>query len=141
MNILITLPKHLIESILSGQKRYEMRKCIAKYMELGTDGFFVVEKGTNKIRCWCRIDSIIGQCMSVDEAKRLSKVLCVTTEYILDYAHVGTTVYLWKIGKVVKFVGLHRESLQICKNPQQFSYCHMSYEEIIAYGEWKLIKS
>jgi len=48
MNILITLPKNLLEKILSGEKKYEMRKCLPKNMKLGEDGFFVVEKGTDE---------------------------------------------------------------------------------------------
>ena len=59
MNILITLSKELINEILSGNKKFEMRKCIPKNLKIGEDGFFVVEKGTDLIRCWCRVDSII----------------------------------------------------------------------------------
>lgn len=35
MNILITLPKHLIEKIVSGEKKFEMRKCLPKHMKIG----------------------------------------------------------------------------------------------------------
>ena len=59
MNILITLPKHLIDKIISGEKKFEMRKCLPKNMRLGEDGFFVVEKGTNEVRCWCRVDKCL----------------------------------------------------------------------------------
>ena len=59
MNILITLPKDLIEKIISGEKVYEMRKCLPKNMTIGVDGFFVVEKGTSDVRCWCRVDKAI----------------------------------------------------------------------------------
>lgn len=58
MNILITLPKHLIDKILSGEKEFEMRKCLPKKMKIGEDGFFVVEKGTDNVRCWCRVDEV-----------------------------------------------------------------------------------
>lgn len=58
MNILITLPKDLIAKIVSGEKRYEMRKCLPKHMKIKEDGFFVVEKGTDEVRCWCRIDDV-----------------------------------------------------------------------------------
>ena len=44
MNILITLPKDLLEKIISGEKEFEMRKCLPKHMKIGEDGFFVVEK-------------------------------------------------------------------------------------------------
>jgi hypothetical protein len=48
MNILITLPKNLLAKILSGEKRYEMRKSLPKNMKVGEDGFFVVEKAPTR---------------------------------------------------------------------------------------------
>ena len=59
MNILITLPKDLLEKIISGEKKFEMRKCLPKNMRIGEDGFFVVEKGSDEVRCWCRVDKAI----------------------------------------------------------------------------------
>lgn len=99
MNILITLPKNLIEDIISGKKKYEMRKFQPKYMRVGKEGFFVVEKGTDKIRCWCRVDAVRKPI--IDSKQR---------------------VYLWKIGKVKVFDCLKRDPLLIKKNPQQFAY-------------------
>jgi hypothetical protein len=40
MNILITLPKNLLEKIISGEKEFEMRKCLPKHMKIG-EGFTV----------------------------------------------------------------------------------------------------
>lgn len=128
MNILITLPKQLIDKILSGQKKFEMRKCLPKNMRLGEDGFFVVEKGTNKVICWCRVDVVYGTYMSRACASWLAFSLCVSAEYIEKYAN-SKKIYLWKISKVVKFQGLCRDSLMIDKNPQQFAYCPLSYGE------------
>ena len=129
MNILITLPKHLIEKIISGEKKFEMRKCLPKYMNLGEDGFFVVEKGTDEVRCWCRVDNYMDGTMTEGQARKISKDLCVTPQFILDYASVGTTVYLWQIGKVKVLQDLCRGSLFVDKNPQQFAYCPLSYGE------------
>lgn len=129
MNILITLPKNLIDKILSGEKKYEMRKCLPKQMEIGEDGFFVVEKGTDDIRCWCRVDYAIPAIMNEFNAERLSKDLCVTPQFILDYAPTGTGVYLWEIGKVITFDNLKRDSVYYGRNPQQFAYTPLSYGE------------
>lgn len=41
----------------------------------------------------------------------------------------GKKVYLWKIGKVLYFENLCRDSLFVDKNPQQFAYCPLSYGE------------
>lgn len=129
MNILITLPKHLLDKILSGEKKYEMRKCLPKNMKLGEDGFFVVEKGTDEVRCWCRVDSVIHTGMNAYVAERFSDDLCVTPQFILNYAPVGKDVWLWQIGKVVELQDLCRKSLVVDKNPQQFAYCPLSYGE------------
>ena len=42
MNILITLPKYLLDKIISGDKIYEMRKCMPNNFRLVEDGFFIV---------------------------------------------------------------------------------------------------
>ena len=129
MNILITLPKELITEILSGNKEFEMRKCLPKNLKVGEDGFFVVEKGTDLIRCWCRVDSITNVKMTKERAMYYSGSLGVTQQFILRYAPPGTRVYLWKIGKTIEFCDLHRGYLVIDRNPQQFAYAPLSYGE------------
>ncbi len=129
MNILITLPKNLLEKIMSGEKKFEMRKCLPKLMKVGEDGFFVVEEGTDEVRCWCRVDEVETHRLSEDFAKRYAKDLCVNQSYIQGYAHVGDNVHLWKIGKVVKIDCLKCGSLFVGKNPQQFAYCPLSNGE------------
>lgn len=128
MNILITLPKKLLEDIITGKKKYEMRKCIPKNMKIGEDGFFVVEKGTNDVKCWCRVDGVKEVYVNYFSVKMLAPALCVSEKYITQYAK-DKQVYLWKIGKVIKIEDLKRHSLFIDRNPQQFTYCHLSYGE------------
>lgn len=129
MNILITLPKHLLEKIVSGEKQFEMRKTLPRYMKIGEDGFFVVEKGTDEVRCWCRVDQVREVVITEKLAIEYAHLLCVTPEYVINYAAVGTKVYMWGIGKVKKFQGLCRDSLIVNKNPQSFAYCPLSYGE------------
>lgn len=126
MNVLITLPKKLIDAIISGDKRYEMRKCIPKNMTLGEDGFFVVEKGTDIIRCWCRVDKITGTYVDNYSIDWFVSRLCVPADFIEKYAS-GRIVYLWSISKVIVLKDLCRDSLFVDKNPQQFAYCPLSY--------------
>lgn len=128
MNILITLPKDLLENIIAGKKKFEMRKCLPKNVKIGVDGFFIVEKGTDDVKCWCRIDGYIGINMDYFSAKWYAHKVCVSEQYILKYAN-GKKLYLWKIGKVIKIENLKRESLIVDKNPQQFAYCPLSYGE------------
>lgn len=128
MNILITLPKRLIDSIIKGEKLYEMRKSLPKLMKIGEDGFFAVEKGTSNVRCWCRIDDISETYIDHYNASWFAWRLCVDDYYVERYAS-DKKVYMWKIGKVIELSDLDRGSLFVDKNPQQFSYCPLSYGE------------
>lgn len=128
MNILITLPKNLLEDIISGKKKFEMRKCLPKHMKIGEDGFFVVEKGTNDVRCWCRVDAVLETYVDYYSAGWFATRLCVPYEYVGRYAN-GKKVYIWKIGKVITIECLNRNSLFVDRNPQQFAYCPLSYGE------------
>lgn len=126
MNILITLQKNLLAKIIAGEKSFEMRKCFPKHMKIGEDGFFIVEKGTDDVRCWCRVDDIRETYIDYYSASWYTSRLCVSEKYIEKYAS-AKKVYLWKIGKVIKLEGLKRDSLLVDKNPQQFAYCPLSY--------------
>lgn len=95
MNVLITLPKHLLEKIVSGKKQFEMRKTLPRHMNIGEDGFFVVEKGTDEVRCWCRVDQARKVVMTEKLAIEYSRLLGVTPEYVINYASTGTKVYMW----------------------------------------------
>lgn len=128
MNILITLPKNLIDKIISGEKVYEMRKLLPKLMKIGEDGFFAVEKGTSNVRCWCRVDDVREVYINDPNKSWLVPKLCVDEDYVRKYA-ANKRVYLWNIGKVIELSDLHRNSLYVDKNPQQFAYCPLSYGE------------
>lgn len=87
MNVLITLPKKLIDCIIRGEKTYEMRKSLPRLMRLGEDGFFAVEKGTSNVRCWCRIDSIYGTYIDHYSVSWFVSRLCVDEKFINKYAN------------------------------------------------------
>ena len=105
-----------------------MRKCLPKHMKIGEDGFFVVEKGTDEVRCWCRVDNAFKTDINYYSAGLLASQLCVPKEYITKYAN-AERIYLWEIGKVNVFECLNRDSLLVERNPQQFAYCPLSYGE------------
>ena len=128
MNILITLPKSLIDSIIRGEKIYEMRKSFPILMKIGVDGFFAVEKGTRIVRCWCRVDAVCETYIDHYSASWFTSRLCVDEEYIRRYAG-DKKVYIWKIGKVIELSDLDRGSLFVDRNPQQYAYCPLSYGE------------
>ena len=131
MNVLITLPKHLINAIIDGKKKYEMRAARPLQMKLGEDGFFCVEKGSDNVRCWCRCDEIKEVYTNYNSFPGWSDLLCIDREYIIDYCQNKKIVYLWHIAEVKVFEdeSLCRDSLCIDRNPQQFAYCPLSYGE------------
>lgn len=129
MNIMITLSKNLLEKIISGEKKYEMRKSLPKGMRIGVDGFFVVEKGTNDIKCWCRVDRVERTFIDHYSADWFATRLCVPEKYVENYASPNRVLYLWEIGKVITYTNLKRKALFVHRNPQQFTYCPLSYGE------------
>lgn len=98
-------------------------------MRVSEEGFFVVEKGTDNIRCWCRVDKVRLIYIGPISAKLLSSSLCVSKKDIERYAK-RQSVYLWKIGKVKVFDCLKRDPLLIKRNPQQFAYY------VLSPGDW-----
>lgn len=131
MNIVITLPKELIKAIIEGKKVIEIRKVRPTLINVGDDGFFCVEKGTQFVRCWCRIDDIGIVMKEFINPKELACKAAVSEEFIKDYIKKGKLIYLWRIGKVIEFEddSLVLSSLFIDRNPQQFAYCPLSYGE------------
>ena len=131
MNVLITLPPHLIEAIILGRKTIELRKSRPTLMKIKEDGFFCVEKGTKEVRCWCRCDDMEIRCARDINPFSLVDSVCVDEGYIRKYLNKANLAYLWHIGKVIEFErgSLSIHSLLVDKNPQQFAYCPLSYGE------------
>lgn len=131
MNVVITLPIELIRAIKKGKKTLEMRKSFPRLLKVCVDGFFVVEKGTKKIHCWCRVDNIqkVSSLIPLDE--NTCKRLAVSQEYINNYKSGGQFIYLWRIGKVISFEdgAVSLNDLYVDKAPQSFTYCPYSYGE------------
>ena len=128
MNVVITLPKNLINSILSGAKRFEMRKNFPVSLHVGVEGFFVVEKGTNQIRCWCRVSYIHKLILTSQMAVDYAPYLGVSPDYILNYQSLGEYVFLWAIDYVRPIFDTHLSALGVSKNPQNYSYCLKTYD-------------
>ena len=129
MNILITLPGYLIDAIIEGKKTFELRSSKPKLMNLKEDGFFCVERGTDKVRCWCRCDRIVQVSTSYNSFTGWDTLLAVPMDYIERYTKHKKEVFMWHIKEVVKFEDgeLIRDSLMVDRNPQQFAYCPLSH--------------
>lgn len=131
MNIVVTLPKELIKAIIEGRKVIEIRKFRPTLMKVGDDGFYCVEKGTQFVRCWCRVDDIGIVMKEFIDPKELARKAAVSEEFIKDYIKNGRIVYLWRIGKVRTFENdsFVLSSLNVDRNPQKFAYCVLLHGE------------
>ena len=129
MNIVITLSLPLIQAIIEGRKTYEMRKAIPKHLRVGEDGFFVVEKGSKRIHCWCRVDEIQHVSGLFSLTEDTCKMLAVSKEYVDTYRSNAKYIYLWRIGKVTRFEdgAVTLEDLVVDRAPQSFAYTPLSY--------------
>lgn len=119
MNVVITLPRDLINKIINGEKWFEMRKTFPYRFRDG-DGVFVIEKGTDNVRCFFRVLDFIS--IEPSEARVFAALLGVSVEYVENYCKNAKRVYLWKIGHVTTLSNWKRSKLGIDKNPQSFAY-------------------
>lgn len=135
MNIAITLPKRFADAIIDGSKIIEMRKTYPRNCQAGVDGFFVIEKGTDNIICWCQVSEFYRMNTSLDcliemQYEIWGSQICVSWREFYDYCKKSSEVYLWFIDKIKVFdKPLHKEDLVINKNPQSFCYTPLSYGE------------
>jgi len=129
MNVLITLPKNLINAIISGEKTFEMRAVKPHLMKCSEDGFFCVEKGSDNVQCWCQCDYTLK--LDADEVRPdyWSEYLAVDAGHVVQYCSNKRSVYMWHIAEVVRFDngGIKRDELYVDHNPQSFAYCPLSF--------------
>ena len=128
MNIVITLPNYLIEAIREGRKQYELRLCAPIQFNQSCDGFFVVEKGSSNVVCWCRVDDIFSTCDENWICEEFADTLAVPEDWIRKYLK-GRPAFLWHIKEAHFFekpLSLQND-LYVDRNPQSFAYCPFSH--------------
>lgn len=122
MNIVITLPRDLINKILSGEKLFEMRKSCPYRFRYG-DGVFVIEKGTDIVRCFFEVDNIIS--MEPSKATAWAADLGVSVQYIANYCKNARRIYMWEIGGAIELSNYSRALMGLKQNPQNFAYTNI----------------
>ena len=133
MNVAITLPKRLSQAIISGAKTIEVRKSYPKNCHAGIDGFFVIEKGTDDVVCWCRVSRFktiytFNKQLQGWWYDTIGNDICISREEFHAYCGDVDVLYLWYIDKTKVFSpALHKSDLFIDKNPQSFNYTPLSY--------------
>ena len=102
-----------------------------RFLHQGEDGFFVVDKGTKNIRCWCRVDEIQIVSGLFSLTKEMCEMLAVSQQYVENYRSGAKFIYLWRIGKVKHFEdgAITLADLIVDRAPQSFVYCPLSFGE------------
>lgn len=123
MNVVLTLPNHLLSLFLSGQKTAELRKSFPTKLNVGKEGFFFIEKGTDSCYAWCRVKSIVKfERSSLMDINTL-RAICVSDRWVSDYREGAKCSYVWYVDKVVRFkYPMHRGYFFLNHNPQSFAY-------------------
>lgn len=140
MNVVITLPEHLIKAIMMGEKFFEIRSKKPLHFDRTKDVVFVVQKGTRLVPIYftvfgwytyrCRINSLTGKYIAIMAA--------VSVEYINNYSEEKDCIYAWVIGCActVDCPGDLYSNLKIDKNPQSYIYRDYEWRQI-AFNSYK----
>lgn len=124
MDIVITLPKNLIEKILSGEKTVEVRTRRPIQFDLYKDIVYVVQKGTRHVV----MNFTIEQFVDVDQAGLLFLYnegnVGVDLDWLMKYAANKKTFSIWYIGNVTSIdkIHLYLEEFSIKVAPQSYTY-------------------
>lgn len=130
MNIVITLPPHLVEAFIRGEKTAELRKSCPLHLKTREDGFFIVTKGTRFVSCWCRVSEIRRLYKNYTLTEEEKQSLYVDDFWIEKYRKNRQTCYIWKTDKIKCFSpSITLDDLMVDKAPQQFAYCPRFYAE------------
>ena len=132
MNVVITLPKTLIEAILWGEKSFEIRSKLPLHFDEKKDVVFVVQKGTKEIPIYFTIKTFYGYSILEDVNSILAKHAFVPYSFIEKYRQSKKRVYAWVIGCACKVScpsDLYND-LKIAKNPQSFIYRDYEWRQV-----------
>lgn len=121
MNIVITLPRHLIDKILSGEKKVELRKAAPRQFYCYKDEVYVAEKGSDRIVAVLTLFTIKG--MTIDRIALMKEHLGVPWSWVTDYAGDRQYLYAWVICKAYEFKPpLIAHVWDFPRNPQSYAY-------------------
>lgn len=127
MNILITLPSHLIEAIKAGKKKIELRKNYPIRFYEKQDFVYVVEKGTNQIQIAFTVkyfeivDNTIGMQALVYGMHHES--IAVDYKWFREYVKETKVMVLWHIENVYT---LKAQLPRKITNPQSYRYIRIN---------------
>lgn len=121
MNIVITLPRHLIDKILSGEKKVELRKAAPRQFYCNIDEVYVAEKGSDRIVSVLILFTI--EKMSLDRIELMKEHLGVPWSWVTNYAENRDYLYAWVIYKAYEFKPpLIAHVWHFPRNPENYAY-------------------
>lgn len=131
MNIVITLPEHLIKAIMMGEKSCEIRSKLPLYFERHKDVVFVVQKGTKQIPIYFTITTWVDY-TKIDDINSLAKNAAVSPIFVEKYRESKRRIYAWLIGCacIVDCPSDLYSDLNIVKNPQSFIYREFEWRKV-----------
>jgi len=124
MNIVITLPRILIDRIISGKKSVEVRSKVPTNFNLKTDVVYVAEKGTSKVPLMFSIKEFISFEDKTEAINYIINDAAVSMQFLKNYAKDKKTMCIWVLGRVCLLSESRHMAtwLGIKKNPQSFIY-------------------
>lgn len=131
MNVVITLPEHLIKAIIWGEKFFEIRYKKPLRFDKNKDVVFVAQKGSKKVPLYFTIQSFVYY-DGISDRKYLAKKAAVSVDYIDKYLKGKKVICAWVIGCACKVdcpLSLYSD-LKINKNPQSFIYRDYEWRQI-----------
>lgn len=123
MDIVITLPTHLWNDIVSRKKRIELRKTFPKHYIKHIDRCYVCAKGENKIIGYFIISSFYKLPNKEKNRESVSRQACIKPNWVTNYYRKEKELKAWVIGMVRSFeepIMLPYKSIK--RSPQSFTY-------------------
>lgn len=120
MNVLITLPKRLVEKILSGEKTLELRSRIPiRYDD--DSRIYVVQKGSRRIRLSFKCPYFLKVKANQESALVYHRFLGISLEEYMSYVSRYKELCFWPITDLKNECSTI-DDFNITKNPQSFIY-------------------
>lgn len=129
-NIIITLPKFLWESIVKGEKRYEIRKNLPRLFSTNDSKCYVIIKGTDIVAGYISITGFYSDIYKKENCSRIAKVACVPDEWVSKYLKESQRFWAWRVAKVCVFKKQisAKRVFSIKSNPQSYVYTDVSID-------------
>lgn len=100
MNIIITLPNHLIEAIKTGRKTVEVRTDIPKNFNPEINCVFVCQKGTLEVPLSFTVKKFTYHYSWIDIRENILDRVAVSSSFLYDYYQKREFIYAWWIDQV-----------------------------------------